>query len=141
MRNMKPANIQRLDLVLDPTRAEERETQIKKSFDSYEKRLGELDLDKSYIPLFELLWYSELPCNDIKGVTSEVNDELSFIKRCYWKEEEVNCNEVFQKRPTNHGMCCSFNMKKAEELLRDSRYQQQISLRQTIDTANGALTL
>ena len=29
-----------------------------------------IDLDKSYPSLFELLWYSQLPCFDVLNVTS-----------------------------------------------------------------------
>ena len=29
-----------------------------------------IDLDKSYPALFELLWYSQLPCFDVMNVTS-----------------------------------------------------------------------
>ena len=29
-----------------------------------------IDLDKSYPALFELLWYSQLPCFDVLNVTS-----------------------------------------------------------------------
>ena len=133
----KPSNIQRLDLTLDPSKKEERVAQMNEAVHSYEERFGGLDLETSYMPLFKALWYSTLPCSDIKGVTSEVKGELSFLKKCYWKEREVDCNKIFQKRPTNHGMCCSFNMKKAEELLRTSRYQKAISLRQQEDLESG----
>ena len=116
---------------------EERKTQMKKAIDSYEERFGKLDLEKSYMPLFEVLWYSDVPCTDIKGITSGFKDELSFIKKCYWKKKEINCSAVFQKRPTNRGMCCTFNMKNAEYILKSSRYQNAISSRQSKDTENG----
>jgi hypothetical protein len=134
---LNPPNIQRLELALDPSKEEERQKQKEEAIHNYEESFGNMKLEKSYEPLFEMLWYSQLPCTDIKGVTSEVQDELSFIKKCYWKEREMNCNEVFQKRPTNHGMCCSFNMKKAEDILRKSRYQEAIALRQSEDRKHG----
>ena len=37
----------------------------------YEK----IDLDKSYDYLFELLWYSQIPCVDILNITSKSNQE------------------------------------------------------------------
>ena len=94
---MKPLNIQRLETSLDPTKEEEKKRQINEAIHSYNERFGNLDLERSYQPLFELLWYSQMPCTDIKGLTSEVKDELSFIKKCYWKEKEVTCNQIFQK--------------------------------------------
>ena len=35
-----------------------------------------IDLDKSYKALFELLWYSQLPCFDVLDVTSQLHEEF-----------------------------------------------------------------
>ena len=127
----KPLNIQKLDMSLDPDRTEDREKREKEAFDEYQENFGSLNYEKSYHSLFELLWYGQLPCVDIKGITSEVQDELSFIKRCYWKSSPVSCNSIFQKRPTEQGMCCSFNMAKAEEIFKSSKYRESIAMRQS----------
>ena len=87
--------------------------------------------------MFELLWYSQLPCLDVKGITSEERDELSFIKRCYWKNRPISCNAIFQKRPTDRGMCCSFNMEKAENILKESKYTYAIHSMQKDEMENG----
>ena len=79
-------------------------------------------MEKSYFPVFELLWYAQMPCVDVKDITSERQDEMSFIKRCFWKDEPISCNAIFQKRPTDRGMCCSFNMEKADTILKNSKY-------------------
>ena len=34
-----------------------------------------MDLDKSYPSLFELLWYSQLPCFDVINITTTKADE------------------------------------------------------------------
>ena len=94
-------------------------------------------MDKSYFAMFELLWYSQMPCFDVKGLTSEAKNEISFLKRCYWKERRVNCTAIFQQRPTDQGMCCTFNMKKAEEVLKQSKYTDAISVRQSEDAMNA----
>ena len=78
-----------------------------------------------------------MPCFDVKGLTSKAKDELSFIKRCYWKENPINCTAIFQQRPTDQGMCCSFNMRKAEAVLKESKYTQAISNRQSEDAKNA----
>ena len=39
--------------------------------DSYKK----VDLEKSYPALFEMLWYSQLPCFDVMNVTTLTNEE------------------------------------------------------------------
>ena len=69
---------------LDPDKEEERQEQVKEAMQNYDDTFGELDMEKSYAPLFELLWYSQLPCMDVKGLTSRVKDELAFIKKCSW---------------------------------------------------------
>ena len=134
---MKPPNIAKLDLSLDPTRNHERMRLVKERINRYEASFGSLDYDQSYSALFEMLWYSQMPCFDIKGLTSQVKDELSFLKRCYWKETQISCNQIFQKRPTEKGMCCSFNMKMLNEVLKDSRYKESITTRQSTDVVNG----
>ena len=133
----KPENIEKFDLFLDPEKDEERLKQVKESITAYDEKFGSLDMEKSYEPMFELLWYSQMPCIDIKGITSEQRDELSFIKRCYWKNRPISCNAIFQKRPTDRGMCCSFNMEKAENILKESKYAYAISSRQKDEMQNG----
>ena len=115
---------------MDPAKSEERERQTNESIEIYNKNFGSLDMKNSYLPLFELLWYAQMPCVDIKGITSERKDEISFIKRCYWKGDPISCNAIFQKRPTDRGMCCSFNIESAENVLKRSKYTEAISLRQ-----------
>ena len=107
-------------------RKAERQAQAAEAVDDYTNTFGSVDMDKSYLPLFELLWYSQLPCTDVIGLTSRAKDELSFIKRCYWKDKLVSCNAIFQKRPTDQGICCSFNMQKAENVLKPSNYTKAI---------------
>lgn len=133
----KPENIEKFDLFLDPDKEEERENQVRESVAAYDEKFGSLDMEKSYEPMFELLWYSQMPCIDIQGITSDQRDELSFIKRCYWKNRPISCNAIFQKRPTDRGMCCSFNMEKAENILKESKYAYAISSRQEDEKERG----
>ena len=123
-------NLQKLDLALDPNKNAERESQTNEGIRKYDEKFGAIDFERSYMPLFELLWYGQLPCTDVKGITSTMKDELAFIKKCYWKERSVNCNAIFQKRPTDRGMCCTFNMNKANKVLRKSKYEEAVSLQQ-----------
>ena len=129
--------IQKLNLALDPSKEKERKKIVEEAIFRYETNFGNLDLERSYMPMFELLWYGQLPCVDVKGFTSEVKDELSFIKRCFWKTKPINCNAIFQKRPTDRGMCCSFNMERADKALKDSVYKDAISMRQSKDSKHS----
>ena len=130
-------NIQKLDMSLDPGKEKEREQETRKAIRAYQDTFGSLDLKKSYPALFELLWYGHMPCTDVKGLTSKTKDELSFIKRCFWKNKLTSCNAIFQKRPTDQGTCCSFNIEKAENILKDSNYKNAISLRQSEEAKMG----
>jgi len=133
----RPEHIKKIGISLDPTKIEERERNKNESIEKYENTFGSLDSDGSYAALFELLWYSQMPCFDVKGLTSEAKDELSFLKRCYWKGHRINCNAIFQQHPTDRGMCCAFNKKEAEDVFKMSKYRDAISAMQTKD-ANDA---
>ena len=37
----------------------------------------------SYPSLYEMLWYSQLPCFDVDNVTSDFNYEHGMLKRCW----------------------------------------------------------
>ena len=114
-----------MDLSLNPDKKEERIIQIRKEMQDYNDSFGSIDMVKSYLPLFELLWYAQMPCVDVEGITSKRKDELSFLKRCYWKNRLISCSAIFQKRPTDRGMCCSFNMKMAEKILGKDHIKNQ----------------
>ena len=57
-------------LSLNPTKTEEREKKTNASIQKYEETFGALDTDRTYLKLFELLWYSQMPCFDVKGSDS-----------------------------------------------------------------------
>ena len=129
----RPENIQKLDVSIDPTKTEERQRLTNESIRRYDKEFGSLDMEKSYMAMFELLWYSQMPCFDVKNLTSQAKDEMSFLKKCFWKDNPISCNAIFTQRPTDQGMCCSFNMAKANQILKESKYTQAISARQSED--------
>ena len=49
-----------------------------------------------YEDLFEIMWYSQLPCFDVQGITSSSAGESAMVKRCYWKGQRVNCAAIFK---------------------------------------------
>ena len=127
-----------MNLVLDPSMEQERLSEIEKAKNDYEREFGSMTKTKDAIRnLFEILWYSQLPCFDIKDITSETKDEMSVLKRCYWKDREMNCSSIFSTRPTDRGMCCSFNMENAEEIFKQSQYGDMISSMQIQDLDRG----
>ena len=122
---------------MDPTKTLERNKRTNESIQRYEKEFGSIDMEKSYKALFELFWYSQMPCFDVKDLTSKTKDELSFLKKCFWKEKPISCNAIFNQRPTDKGMCCSFNMKRADQILKESKYTETISALQSKDAESA----
>ena len=126
-----------MNLVFDPSKVEERKARVKEAKMQYDKEFGSMDVAKSYKSLFEILWYSQLPCYDVRSITSEYMDEMSLVKRCYWKGKKINCASIFFTRPTDRGMCCAFNMKRAEEIFHAGKYSNMVSKMQRQDAEYG----
>ena len=112
---------------------EEREEVVRKARAQYDNEFGSMDVAKSYKSLFEILWYSQLPCFDVENITSEFMDEMSLIKRCYWKGIKIDCASIFFTRPTDRGMCCTFNMESAEKMFQNGKYQDSVAFMQERD--------
>ena len=125
-----------MNTALDPGKLEERKVAVEKAKMQYNNEFGAMDLVKSYKSLFELLWYSQLPCFDVKNITSNTLGEMSIIKKCFWKEMEMPCPSIFTAMPTDRGMCCIFNMKKAEDIFQKSEYASLIQTMQNMDREN-----
>ncbi len=85
-----------------------------------------MDKTASYKGLFSSLWYAPLPCYDIDGVTSVGNGENGVLRYCEWKGVAVPCAAIFNTFPTDFGMCCSFNMKAADEIFKGEKYPQLV---------------
>jgi hypothetical protein len=58
----------------------------------------------------------------VEGITSEENGEKGILKSCQWKGKFLPCSAIFKKVATDNGICCAFNMKKADELFVKSEY-------------------
>ena len=51
---------------------------------------------------------------------------IGMIKKCVWKGRRLNCSSIFSLYPTDRGMCCTFNKQKADEMFKESIYQEQL---------------
>ncbi len=81
-----------------------------------------LNQSGSFESLFATLWYSSMPCYDVRGITSLSKSTLtSMLIYCEWKGVSIPCSEIFVSVPTDQGICCAFNMNAAEELYIESR--------------------
>ena len=135
--NDAPIGIKKLGIIFNPCLANEKEKLEKSSKEKYQKTFGSIDMHKSFQSLFELLWYSQLPCFDVANLTSKFKDEISLIKRCYWKGKEISCASVFVTRSTDRGMCCSFNMEKADRIFKEGTYGKMVMSMQTKDRSGS----
>ena len=129
----EPPGIKKLSNMLDPAEAPSRQQSVEEARMDYQESFGGVDMNKAYESLFEILWYSQLPCFDVQNITSKERDEMSMIKRCFWKGELMNCASIFTTRPTDRGMCCSFNMAAADQVYRKSKYADALNKLQEQD--------
>ena len=80
-----------------------------------------IDWKKSYKLFFELLWSLKLPCFDTDRF-SGYPTHRSMLKMCIWKGTKLPCSSIFTTFPTEAGMCCTFNLQQANEMLRESKF-------------------
>ena len=55
------------------------------------------------------------------------------LKRCQWKGLSLPCSAIFTMFPTDRGMCCTFNMDKAEALFKKNAFRDNLVKLQTRD--------
>ncbi len=96
-----------------------------------------LNSREAYKTIFQNLWYSSLPCFDVIGVTAQKNGERALLKYCEWKGLPISCAAIFTTFPTDKGMCCSFNMKAANEIFRGISYPAVVKNLQEWDKNNS----
>ena len=68
-----------------------------------------------------------MPCYDTK------ENNLGLLKSCIWRGQSIPCSQIFKAVPSDIGMCCAFNMKKAEEVFQDGQYRKSMTRMQMKD--------
>ena len=76
-------------------------------------------MSKLYPNLFQLLWYSSLPCYHLPGLSDEF-----MVKKCQVAGRKIECSRIFRQVPTDIGMCCALN---AQSVIKESEYSDLIS--------------
>ncbi len=87
--------------MLNPAKKVELSKNLAQSRKSYRDSFRSVNMSVAYESFFELLWYSQLPCYDVEGVTATQKGERSLLKRCKWKGVNMNCAAIFQTFPTD----------------------------------------
>ena len=106
----------------------------RKYFKSMFQRINQ---SQAYKGFFSSMWYSNMPCFDIKGVTAERDGRRSLLRHCSWKEKTIPCSALFTTFPTDRGMCCSFNTDAAEDLFEGDTFPGLISSLDENDRENA----
>ena len=83
--------------------------------------------------LFATLWYASIPCFDIQNITTANNSGSSLLKYCEWKGIQVSCAAIFTTFPTDQGMCCSFNIKAADDIFIENTFTRNLQRMQKFD--------
>ena len=111
-----------LTLLLDPALNKVKDDLVLPYKNQFLDMFERLNKTAAFDLLFRMLWYSNLPCSDVNGVTSEHPFEKGIIKGCYWKGQSIPCASIFTPIPTDRGMCCAFNMESLDKIFNGKLY-------------------
>ena len=125
-------SVSTLEFLLDPANKSKRDKAIESKSLTIKRLFQKLDHARTYKSLFSSLWYSSLPCFDVRNITAQNDGERSMLKYCQWQGRPIPCSAVFTSIPTDRGMCCSFNVEAAEELFTSGPYQVTVSMSQNM---------
>ena len=125
--------VEQLDFIFDPIFHEDQKYHITQQFNNVHRVFKKIDWSNSFKNLFSALWYSSMPCYDLKDLTAHSDKESSFLKYCEWKGIPMPCSQIFTTFPTDIGMCCSFNIKAADDIFYNSTYTKLIKELQIMD--------
>ena len=74
----------RLDLIFDPANEEKLREDNEAAREQAREIFAGIDFEASYDSLFELMWYSQMPCFDMINVTSAKNHEFGETSQHTW---------------------------------------------------------
>ncbi len=109
-------------LLLDPKCKATKDLEVRAKKTELSGLAHKLNKTEAFKSLFSTLWYANLPCFDIKETTAKSNGDRAILKYCEWKGKPIPCSTIFTTFPTDRGMCCSFNMKAADEIFLENTY-------------------
>jgi hypothetical protein len=114
----------------------------------YQEAIKTFDLKALYEPIISSLWYGTLACSGVVGISGvsrasadffggENYYDTSFLKYCTWRGVLIECAAIFSPFPTDKGVCCSFNLKAAEEIYHSKTYSTLLKKLQEHDKNNS----
>ena len=117
-------NMPAIDEYLNPKKAEFHSNVIEKKKQQFQYYFKNTDLRKLYPNLFKILWSSSLPCFSGNGKNQ------SLIKECKVGNKKIDCSKIFQKVPSDSGMCCAMNI---EDTFKNSDFSELVRSMQNKD--------
>jgi hypothetical protein len=132
-----------LEALMDPTVNTETPEAIDDLLNITRYIIRSMNFTRGFRTSFTALWHSKLPCFDTIGMSAEEEGERGILKQCRWKGRLVPCSGIFTTFPTDRGMCCSFNVKAANNIFSDSHFSSLVQQLQEEDynTSFGNKTL
>ena len=125
------------ELMLNQTLKTAYNTRAESRISTYKNTFRKMNMTSGLPTLFSVLWYSTLPCFDVMNLTSNVEGEKSILRYCEWKGMPISCSAIFTTYPTDQGMCCAFNMKAADKILKGKLYSSLVNGLQNEDKSNA----
>jgi hypothetical protein len=128
--------MEQIDLLFDPVFHEDQNNNELSLKNQYVDSLNKLNMHSSYIAIVSTLWNTGMPCTDLEAASDK-----SVLKYCAWKGQQVPCEAIFSTFPTDQGMCCTFNMKAADELLYGETYPGVIKDLQNMEKGSSSFNM
>jgi hypothetical protein len=122
-----------MDWLLDPNLKANKSRAIKYKKAALQDMMYRLNQTEAYSSIFSILWYSNFPCFEVRGVTSDIDGERAILRSCKWKGVSIPCSAIFTTFPTDRGMCCSFNIEAANSIFLRGTFTNQLENMQNFD--------
>ena len=134
--NSKGPSVEQIDILYDPVYQEDQHYNTVNRTNQIVDSIERLDIRNSYSTIMSSLWNTGLPCTD-SGTSEGKETNKSILKYCAWKGKQVPCADIFSTYPTDQGMCCTFNMRIADDLFTGQTYPQLIKTLQNKEKPSG----
>jgi hypothetical protein len=122
--------MEQIDMLFDPVFAADQYYEEIKQTNQIVDVVHRLDMKSAYAAITSTLWNSGMPCTDFDSTNN--NNGLSVLRYCEWKGTKVPCSSIFSTYPTDQGMCCTFNIKAAEQLFAGETFPHLIEYLQNL---------
>lgn len=93
-----------LELLLNPQLRHEQKKAVGAKRKYFKDMFDRINQSKAYQGFFSSMWYSAMPCFDVKGLTAEKDGHRSILKYCEWKEKRIPCSALFTTFPTGRNL-------------------------------------